>query len=799
MRIPRRISTLLGAAALSCTTGALLFAPAFASSAPKPQSAKDAAFFAREVKPILEKRCLGCHGTDSQLSNLDLRTQAAALKGGTHGAVILPGKPDESKLFQQVSGKRTPLMPPAGKLPAAEIATLKKWIQSGASYEGVNLAEAPKQVWWSFRPPVEPKVPALKDAWVKTPVDAFVLQKLRANNLQPSPEGPRRVLIRRVYMDLLGLPPTPEEIAAFEADRAPGAWEKVVDRLLASPHYGERWGRHWMDLVRYADSGGFEGDKDRPLAYRYRDYIIQSFVQDKPYDLFLKEQLAGDEVRPDDPEAWVATGYLAMTMEDFAQAKSARVRADEVDDLVSTTASAVLGLTVGCARCHDHKYDPVSQKDYFRLYAVFAPTVRKEVTAAPADERRFIDLRNAPYEREAAPLRDELAPLRAKAVEKLKAAGNASPNDDQIAAALPEGERARFNDLRGKIAALQAKRIEPPKAMVMTDAGRDFKPVKLHVRGDAFIEGDVIEPGFIENLPGGTARISTAAATPKTTGRRKALAEWITRPDHPLTARVWMNRVWRQHFGRGLVASTSNFGVNGDLPSHPELLDWLAERFVKGGWKLKPIHKTILMSSAWRQASAQRSDAMAADPENKWLWRMPVRRLEAEAIRDSMLAAAGTLNREMYGPPVYPPVDPSLRADTYQGFNWPEGEDSPKTWRRSVYVKVKRSLLFPQLEVFDCPEITYSVAARNTTTTPLQALALLNDPLILRQSALFAERLEREAGKDPKRQVERAYRLAVGRAPTARESQMSLEFLKTHPLQDFCQSILNLSEFVYVQ
>jgi len=808
--------TLLGAEAAPSPKAIVPAKPA-ASAGPV-----DAAYFEREIQPILSQRCLGCHGVGNKLAHLDLRSLESTLKGGTHGAALVPGKASKSLLYQLVSGSRTPLMPPGGKIPAAEIEKLRRWVDGGAPWSGTAVETAQAQVWWSFRAPAAPEVPALRSPWVKNPIDALVLDRLRKERLAPNPPAARRVLIRRAYLDMIGLPPSPEEVDAFVADKAPNAWEKVVDRLLASPHYGERWARHWLDLVRFAESSGFEGDKDRPNAWRYRDYVIHAFNTDKPYDRFIREQLAGDEILDDVAKlgvapapaeeitpstqfltdakatALVATGYLAHGQEDFAMVKLPTTRADELDDLVATTGSVFLGLTVSCARCHDHKYDPLKQTDYYRLAALFAPTVRREVDIPTDAERKAAESRNRELDAEAAPLKQELEALKTKGRAAAKAAGQANPNDDQIGAALPEPERKRYADLRGAIGALDGKRPQLPKALGLTDGGNKAEPFHLLIRGDAYKPGPVVQPGFVVSLPGGSAEVGPEAATASTTGRRRALAEWLTDEKNPLPDRVWMNRIWRQHFGRGIVNTPSNFGINGELPSHPELLDWLTLRFRQEGRRLKPIHRLILLSSTYQQSSDARAEAMQTDPLNRFLWRVPVRRLEAEAIRDSMLAVAGTINLEMGGPPVYPPVDPSLRADTYQGINWPEGEDTPRTRRRSVYVKVKRSLIYPQLEAFDCPEISASVAQRNVTTTPTQALLLLNDPLIHRQAALFAERLEKEAGKDPKAQVERAYRLSFGRSATPREQSLAQAFLTHRPLADFCHAMLNLNEFVYV-
>ena len=778
-----------------------------------------------DVRPLLEAKCLGCHGVGNRLAGLDLRTREAALKGGTRGAAFVPGKADKSLLMQLVSGNRAPLMPPTGKLPAGEIALLKHWIDNGATWPSSAITKAQPQVWWSFRTPKTPPVPNLHSAWIRNPIDAFTLAKLQANGLKPSPPAPRRILIRRAYMDLIGLPPTPQEVEAFVSDKSPNAWEKVVDGLLASPRYGERWGRHWLDLARYADSGGFEGDKDRTLAWRYRDYVIDAFNQDKPYNEFLREQIAGDELKTDDPNALIATGYLACGPQDIVE-NNARTRANELDDLVATTGSVMLGLTIGCARCHDHKYDPVKQTDYYRLSAIFAPTERREVECAGVEERRVVTEHNAPLEKQLAALRPQVDTLRKQGDDAAKKAGQAKPDDAQILVALPPKERGQLQALQQQIKGLEAQRMDVPHAQVVMDKGRDFPASHLLLRGDAYHAGDEVKPGFVCSLPDGATDIGSAPVNATTTGRRTALADWLTSPQNPLTARVWVNRVWRQHFGRGLVNTPSNFGLNGELPSHPELLDWLTCHFVgrdEGGgmrdedgffsslipppsslncaWRLKPLHRLMLLSSTYQQASDMREDGMKADPQDKYYWRMPVRRLEAEPIRDSILMLAGSLNLQMGGPPVYPPIDPSLRADTFQGPNWHDGEDGPSTWRRSVYVKVKRSTLLPELEVFDCPEITYTVAQRNVTTTPLQALTLLNDPLILRQAGLFAQRLQKECPNNPRQQVERAYQLAFSRLPSAREINLSMAFMQKRgasALPDFCHALFNLNEFVYV-
>ncbi len=477
---------------------------------------------------------------------------------------------------------------------------------------------------------------------------------------------------------------------------------------------------------------------------------------------------------------------------------NARTRANEVDDLVSTTGASLLGLTIACARCHDHKTDPVLQTDYYRLAAVFTPTVRKEVDIPTPAERVAKEAKDREIDPLVAPLKEEADGLRARGTSAAQAAGNPAPTPEQSFAALSDPDRALLAELDRQINALNAQRIALPKASAVTDSGPNPPPSHLHRRGDAYLLGPVVAPGFVSVLPGGNNPIGAPAGGASTTGRRTALARWITRPDNPLTARVWMNRVWMHHFGTGICDTPSNVGTNGDLPSHPELLDWLATRFVDNGWKLKPIHRAIVLSRTYRQSSTATPKARTIDPRNRLLSFFPLRRLGGEAVRDSILAAAGTLDRTVGGPPVHPPVDPTLRADTFQGMNWPDAKDTPDTWRRSVYVKVKRSLLLPQLEVFDCPEITFAVAKRNVTTTPLQALHLLNDPLVRTQARKFAQRLERERPGDRTAQIERGWRLALGRNPSASEMRSAQGFLKTRPLSDLCHALFNVNEFVYV-
>lgn len=785
---------------------------------------------------LMQKHCLGCHGVGATLSGFDMRSRASLLKGGLRGPAVQPGAPEKSLLYKLVTDERTPKMPPSAtdKLTTAELTTIREWIALGAPYPGAAvMATAAKQTWWSFKPPVLPPVPTINvaalhpvkasshvgkekstvarpgnlESWLHNPVDSFVLDRLLRSGMRPSPQAARRVLMRRAVFDLTGLPPTPEEMAAFLADKSPTAYANLVDRLLASPRYGERWGRHWLDLVRYADSGGFEGDKDRPLAWKYRDFVIRSFNSDMPYNRFVTMQVAGDELAAPSPDSIVATGYLACGPVDIVMINEQN-RANELDDIVSTTGSAFLGLTVGCARCHDHKYDPITQADYYRLSAIFAPSERREIEIPTDAERKTVEAESRLVDSKIAPLKPRLDALTAVGTAAAKAKGQPMPTVEQISAALNESDRKAYTEINSQIAAIEATRPGLPKAMAVTDKARVFPASHLLIRGDPYHPGAEVKPGFICSLPGGAEDVGPEQAMPQTTGRRTALASWLVK-GNPLLSRVWVNRVWRQHFGHGIVDTPSNFGVSGQLPSHPELLDWLAIQFERSGWSTKALHRMIMLSATYQQSSAIRPDLMQKDPLNRMLWRMPVRRVEAEVVRDSILATAGTLNLQMGGPPVYPPVDPTLRADTFQGPNWQDGEDGPSTWRRSVYVKVKRSLLLPELEVFDCPEITNSVAARNVTTTPTQALTLLNGPFVQHQAALFAARVLREtADKTQSGQITKAYQLAFARSPSAEEARACQLYLTRHTalgvnvdtgLVDLCHALLNFNEFVYVE
>jgi hypothetical protein len=634
-------------------------------------------------------------------------------------------------------------------------------------------ADAPH---WSFRPRGRPAVPHLADpadrAWVRTRIDPFVLQRLRANGLRPAPAADRRTLIRRLAFDLTGLPPTPAEVAAFVRDPAPNAYERLVERLLASPHYGERWAQHWLDVVRFAESDGFEYDRYRPGMWRYRDYVIASFQQDKPFDRFLTEQLAGDEIAPDSHGMQVAAGFhrLGPVRRNAGNQEVASSRNEELTEMTDAVGMVFLGLTVGCARCHDHKFDDFSQADYYRLQAFLAAT--HEHNELLADKRT----------------RDDWKARTDRLTAEIK--------ELKLAVSRADGEAKRR--LREKLRAAE-RSLPPPLPTVCTVRDLADRRTAIHVlkRGLPERKGKRVGPAFPAALvPTRAADLSADA----TESPRAALARWLADPDHPLTVRVFVNRVWQYHFGRGLVETPNDFGVNGGRPSHPELLDHLANEFVRGGLRLKPLHRLIVLSSTYRQAS-RAPDGRAArskDPDNRLLWQFPRRRLSAEEVRDAMLAASGRLNLKASGESIMVPVEKDLTDLLYDPAQWKVTTDAREHDRRSIYLIAKRNLRLPFGQAFDQPDLQTSCPRREASTHALQALELLNGRTSNRLAEAFAARLLREAGPGRARQVELAFRLTAGRAPTAAERVRALVFLEAQPLRELALAMFNLNAFVYV-
>lgn len=811
--------------------------------------------FTEKVAPIFAANCVSCHGARVQRGGLDLRTEASVMKGGSKGAVVTPGKAENSLLYKMVTHKEEPAMPLGGdKLADAEIQIISQWINSmkvpvaatgtdalPTRSPGYSITEKDRQ-FWSFVKPVRPAAPtvsAKNRRWVRNEIDAFILSGLEKNGLKPSPAASRRDLLRRVYFDLTGLPPSPEEMDAFVKTPASGldaAYNKIVETLLASTQYGERWGRHWLDLARFADSGGYEFDYDRPHAWRYRDYVIRSFNEDKPYNQFIREQLANDELKPGDTEALIATGFCrnGPTVDN---ADNEETRMDELDDMVTTTSSVFLGLTVGCARCHDHKYDPIPQKDYYRMQAVFFPYEKAERTLVSAEEVAVYKTRNKEIDKLVRPHREQIAAIEKRVRDNLmsekvefhvRLAESSNALEGKTREQYREETAARF----AKSVNLQPEEIEPlltaeeikarkeqqveiekinktrpkllPSVMGVVDKA---EPGQAHLlkRGDWRTKGDPVGPGYPSLFSNGVDLEGK--------DRRKQLADWIASPDNPLTSRVIANRIWQYHFGKGIVRTPSDFGLTGDRPTNPELLDWLATEFIQKGWSWKAMHRLIVTSNAYRQASAFDPAAAAKDPENKLFWRMNPQRLTAEAIRDGILAISGKLNPEMYGPGIYPRIDPDV-VNTGSRPRWPlDAKDDHSTFRRSVYIFVKRSVLLPMIEVFDCPATTVSGPVRSVSTVSPQALALLNNDFVLEQSGFLAERVVREAGNDPQAEIARAFKIVLGRPPSEKEVAWSTEFLKTQTagyaerkqekpqsaaLRDLCHAVLNLNEFLYL-
>ncbi len=897
---------------------------------------------------ILEKNCLQCHGAQSKMGGLILESREAALKGGVGGPALVPGNAAQSLLARKVNEGKMPVGTP---LPAADRQLIARWIDQGAPWTNKLAVAERKRAgkdWWSLQPLKPPP---------NASIDSVLNAALTAKGLRMSAEADRRTLIRRATFDLTGLPPTPEAVAAFVADPASNAYEKLIDELLASPGYGERWGRHWMDVIRFGESHGYEQNHLRPNAWHFRDYIIRSFNDGKPFDRFLQEHLAADVLSADPKEA-VGTGFLVAgphdTVGNAAEAPKRQQRADDLDDMINATASAFLGLTVSCARCHDHKFDPILQADYYRMAAIFGGVIHAERELATPAGLAAHRARTAPLETEIREITEKLAAAREtakprvesrreailaqyraapesrlteeswpaaparfvrlriqatstggatsleefevwsggrnvalasdgaritatsvrkedgstdpysekhlidgrfdqrwipadskpvtltvelpRAIEVTRAAwsrdraggfqgrfsgpipseyiveisldgsawrqvasseGRLPVTDAQreelvLMAVFSEREKQTYREAQQRLAAARRALNELPK-LTMAYAGKfeqPTEPVYLLKRGNVMDRGDVAAAASLTTLDRVLPAFDVPANEPESK-RRLALAQWITDPKNPLTPRVLANRVWHYHFGRGIVGTPSDFGFSGERPSHPELLDHLAARLLAHGWRLKPLHKEIMLSKAYRQSSANNEAAAKADGEARLLWRFPPQRLEAEAIRDTILAVSGTLDRTMGGPGFHLFRYTVDNVATY----YPLETFGPETYRRAVYQQAARSVRSEMLGQYDCPDSSLPEPKRVVTTSPLQALALLNNSFLLDQSAFFAGRLEREAG-DP---VRRAFQLAFSRDPEPAEQTAARNLIARHGLKAFARAILNANELIYVQ
>ncbi len=829
---------------------------------------------------ILETHCVRCHGGTSTKGGLDLTTREALLRGGESGVTVVPGDPDSSLLLQTIRHDHEPFMPyKENKLSAASIEQLAAWIKSGALYRrpldktsgkrksdaGFVLTEVDR-AHWAFQSiaRVQPPVNSQLSTACENPVDQFILDKLTSVGLSPAPTVSRTVFIRRVTFDLIGLPPTPAEIDEFVNNPSPCAHEELIDRLLTSPHYGERWGRHWLDLARYAESDGFEHDAIRPHAWRYRDYVIQSLNDDKPYDRFIREQIAGDELWPDDAEAITATGFHLLGPDMVDSSDQIQRRHNTLNDMTDTTALVFLGLTFGCARCHDHKFEPLSQRDYYAFQAFFTPSKfnREKSIATPSHREAYAvamreynshpklqeliafeaAARKRLFEQKVAQLSAEaqtahLTPPEQRTAEQsnlvLETEAKVKVSDKEITAALSADEKQRQAEIRKEV-----EKLPKPPALPVTMAMESVKGSKAKTfllnRGDYNQLGNEVTPGFPQVLTeqlrpvSGTLKTSVSPASVNANERadeslkstsRVNLANWIASPDNPLTARVIVNRIWQHHFGQALVLTPSDFGTHGQAPSNASLLDWLARDFIARGWSIKQMHRLMLASATYRQVSrlehnSYAHDAPASirsltgnnqieawakgnqlDPDNRLYWRMNRIRLEGEVIRDSLLAISDQMNSSMNGPGVSPPIPKELFAGAH---GWSVSEPKSQHFRRSIFIFARRNLRFPFIEVFDAPDNNFSCAMRERSTTAPQSLTLLNSNEVTAAAKLTARRLKYES-TTTEQQVDSAYRLALGRAPTDSEQIMVEKFLINSPFDEFCRALFNLNEFVYVE
>jgi mono/diheme cytochrome c family protein len=869
--------------------------------------------FEQHIRPIFKAHCFDCHGEGEKLkAELDLRLRKLMVKGGESGPAIVPGQPEKSLLYEKIQSGEMPKRDK--KLSPAEVALIRQWIAQGAATarpepeqisHGMEITPE-ERAHWAFQPIRRPQLPpSANRGRGRTAIDALLQAELSKHQLSFSPDAGKITLIRRASLDLTGLPPSPEEVAAFLADSSPNAYERLIDRLLSSPQYGERWGRHWLDIAGYADSDGYtEADTPREYAYKYRDYVIRALNADKPFNEFVIEQLAGDELavevytnrqaairNPDALEKLAATGFLRMGPDGTGGGgvDQETARNQVVADTIKILSTSLIGLSVGCAQCHDHRYDPIPQSDYYRIRAVLEPAYDWKHWRSPG--QRLVSLytdgdraKAAEVEAEAKKLQGEKNDKQTKYIaealekhlekfepelrERLRTA-TGTPSDKRTAeqkklladnpsvninpGVLYQYNQKAADDLKAmdaKIGDIRAKKPPEDFVQALMEVPGQVSETFLFHRGDPKQPKQAIAPGTLSVLaaPGREKGISEKDSGLPTTGRRLALAQWLTSPENPLLARVIVNRVWMHHFGRGLVGTPSDFGLMGEKPSHPELLDWLASAFVSEpsgsgaqlglGWSLKRLHKLIMTSTAYRQSSFSDSKNEALDPENRLYWRKPIQRLDAEAIRDAMLTASGTINRKMFGPPV--PVREDLVGQVVVGIDKKQGDNkmpvevpmNGEEFRRSVYVQVRRSRPLGFLNAFDAPAMELNCERRSSSTVAPQALMLMNSDFVLEQARQFAERLQREEGNDSRRQIKRAWELAFSRTPSESEVRQSLDFLarqlaelKVNPaktagdsedrrkskkaeapkpapeilaLTNFCQALLSANEFLYV-
>ena len=789
--------------------------------------------YVRDIRPLLRNKCWSCHGVLKQEAGLRLDAGELILEG----IIVEPGQPEESELLHRLTADDPDIrMPLEGRpLSAEQIQLIRDWIEQGAEYPAdEEIPEAPEQ-HWSFQPVTRPEIPTVRDrAWSTNPIDFFILAKLEARGWRPNPSASPMALLRRAHLDLTGLPPSLEEQDRYAASPV---FDVLVDELLKRPGYGERYARHWLDVVRYADSNGYERDAAKPEVWRYRDYVIRSLNADKPFNRFLLEQIAGDELDDASTESVIATGFNRLGPWDDEPADFALDRFDQLDDIVNTTSQVFLGLTMGCARCHDHKFDPLLHTDYYSMVAIFNPLQRaqngrRELTryAAPPAVAARLKERDHAVRAET----DAIATLRDVVGFKFLRTGKSKlPEEVQTAFLTVESERTDtqkklFNENRTRLHAESAASLsdqqkqtisaheeritrlktdtpDVPQGYFLHESSADAPETRLLKRGNPATPGKVVPAA----VPGILVNTQPEFLSPDlhTTRRRLTFARWLTGPDNPLTSRVIVNRVWQWHFGTGLVRTPNDLGLIGDRPTHPELLDWLAHWFVHDvKWSLKRLHRLIMTSQTYQMSTLARKEQQAADPDNRLLWRRAPHRLEVEAIRDSMLLVSGRLNRKMYGPPMHPFIPrEALLNHADKTKIWPAFDEASAS-RRTVYAFIKRSLLVPFLEVLDLCDVTQTTPQRKVTTVPTQALTLYNGDFVMRQSRHFADRLLQEARDNQENQIRLAFRLALSREPRPTETETITQFLAGQSndhnttrdsLAQMCRVLFNLNEFSY--
>ena len=760
-------------------------------------------FFESRIRPILANNCYQCH-TGASSGGLRVDSREALLKGGASGPSVIPGSPSASLLIQATNHTHSRLkMPPADKLEPADIADLSKWVEAGAPWPNSDPAPTaptttsryritPEQrAFWAFQPVRNPAPPAARlRPWQANPIDAFILQKLDEKKLVPSPRAAKQTLIRRASFDLTGLPPTPQEIDAFLSDKSPTAFAKLIDRLLASPRYGERWGRHWLDVVRYSDTAGDASDYPIPQAHLYRDYVIDAFNTDKPYNQFVREQLAGDLLpSSSEPQKWqqlIATGYLANARR--FNVNPLQFSHLTIDDTIDNLGKSFLGLSIACARCHDHKFDPIPNRDYFALYGIFQSTK----FPFPGSEKNHRPEGLIPRHPDEVttilkPYLDELYKITGRLGkvegEKRSFVEGVTPNRTMA------GILAEIKELEGKRDPMLARapKVEMAYAVVEGSPGN----ARIQKRGEPKDLGEEVPRGFLE--------IASSQPTPKLQGSgRLELADWVVDPTNPLPARVMVNRLWQHHFGKGLVASPSDFGKRGTPPTHPELIDYLATSFVKTGWSIKAMHRLLMLSETYQQASAEHAANQEVDAANDFLWRYSRHRLDAESYHDTLLLTSGQLE---FGPPG---PHPFPHMGTWQFMQHGPFSAVYESKRRSVYVMNQRIQRHPYFSLFDGADAAISTAQRPLTITPIQALFSMNSELTNETASLWAKSLL-EAHPTDQRRVQAAYRTALGRAATAEEISRAHRYLAEArklggaPLSSYLHALLSSNEFLFVE